>query len=95
MVPPTRLLAPAIAAIATWVIGAYVALVLESPYWNDDILNKNLPTILRTSHTSLGTFIGDQISAFVRIDARFDPGLLALFVGCRVHTVRGPHAVRA
>jgi hypothetical protein len=75
--PSTRLAVPAVTAIVTWVVGSYVALVLESPYWNDDILNKNLPTVLRTSHTSLGTFISNQISAFVTIDARFDPGLLA------------------
>lgn len=74
---PARLLAPVLAATATWIVGAYVALVLASPYWNDDTINKNLPTFLKTTHTSLGSFIWGQISAFVRVDARFDPGLLA------------------
>lgn len=72
--PPTRLLAPIMAAIVTWVIGVYAALVLESPYWNDDTLNKNLPSILKTTHTSLGEFMWTQLSAFVRLDAFFDPG---------------------
>jgi hypothetical protein len=77
MFSPARLFAPIMAAVITWVIGLYVALILESPYWNDDIINKNLPSTLKASHMSLGGFIGGQISAFVRIDARFDPGLLA------------------
>ncbi len=77
MFSPTRLSAPIMAAIVTWVIGVYVALILESPYWNDDILDKNLPSILKATHTSLGGYIWTQISAFVSIDARFDPGLLA------------------
>jgi hypothetical protein len=77
MFSPTRLFAPIMAAVVTWVIGLYVALVLESPYWNDDILNKNLPSTLKASHMSLAGFIWAQISAFVRIDARFFPGGLA------------------
>lgn len=77
MFSPAHLFAPIMAAVVTWVIGLYVALILESPYWNDDIINKNLPSTLKASHMSLGGFIWAQISAFVRIDARFDPGLLA------------------
>jgi hypothetical protein len=77
MFSPARLFAPIMAAVVTWVIGLYVALILESPYWNDDIIDKSLPSTLRASHMSLGGFIWAQISAFVRIDARFDPGLLA------------------
>jgi hypothetical protein len=77
MFAPTRLFAPLMVAIVTWVVGMYVALILESPYWNDDIIDKNIPSILKTTHTPLGAYIGAQISAFVRQDARFDPGLLA------------------
>jgi hypothetical protein len=77
MFSPTRLSAPIMAAIVTWVIGVYVALVLESPYWNDDTLNKNVPSILKATHTSLGEYIWTQISAFVRIDGRFFPGGIA------------------
>ncbi len=77
MFSPTRLFAPMMAALVTWVIGLYVALVLESPYWNDDLVDKNLPSVLKATHTSLGGFIWTQISAFVKIDGRFDPGLLA------------------
>ncbi len=73
----TPSLGPIIAAISTWIVGVYVALVLESPYWNDDLVDKNLRGMLREAHTSLGPFIWAQISAFVRGDARFDPGLLA------------------
>jgi hypothetical protein len=69
--------APIMVAIVTWVIGLYVALILESPYWNDDIINKNLPGTLKASHMSLGGFVWSQISAFVTGEARFDPGLLA------------------
>ncbi len=74
---PTRLVDPIIVAIVTWVIGLYVALILESPYWNDDLVDKSLRSMLKASHMSLDGFIWAQISAFVKIDARFDPGLLA------------------
>lgn len=77
MFSPARLFAPITAAVVTWVIGVYVALVLESPYWNDDLVNRNLPSVLKATHTSLGGFIWTQISAFVKIDGRFDPSLLA------------------
>jgi hypothetical protein len=75
--PRYPLLAPIVAAVVTWITAVYVALVLESPYWNDDLVDKNLRSMLKTSHTSLIPFIWSQISAFVKIDARFDPGLLA------------------
>jgi hypothetical protein len=74
MLSPSRLLAPIIAAIVTWVIGIYLALVLESPYRNDDLLNKEIPNILKTTHQSLGGFIWSQISVYVKADARFFPG---------------------
>jgi hypothetical protein len=44
---------------------------------NDDLVDKSLRQMLREMHTSLSAFIWTQISAFVKIDARFDPGLLA------------------
>jgi hypothetical protein len=74
MFSSTRLFAPIMAAIVTWVIGIYVALVLESPYRNDDLLNKEIPSILKTTHQSLGGFIWLQVSGYVRADARFFPG---------------------
>jgi hypothetical protein len=74
MFSPTHLFAPIMAAIVTWVIGIYVALVLESPYRNDDLLNKEIPNILKTTHQSLGGFIWLQVSGYVRADARFFPG---------------------
>jgi hypothetical protein len=73
----SRLSAPIMTIVVTWVVGMYVALILESPYWNDDIVDKGLPSMLKTSHISLGSFIWAQVSAFVRVDARFDPGTLA------------------
>lgn len=69
-----RLFAPSMAAIVVWVIGLYVALVLESPYRNDDLLNKEIKNILKTSHHSLGGFIWLQVSGYVHADARFFPG---------------------
>jgi hypothetical protein len=77
MFSPARLFAPIMAAIVTWVIGLYVALVLESPYWNDDIPNKNISGILKARHMSLGEFIWNQTATFVKIDARFFPGAIA------------------
>jgi hypothetical protein len=74
---PTRMSAPIMTAIVTWVIAVYMALIFESPYWNDDLVDRNLPSVLKATHTSLGEHIWTQISAFVNIDARFDPGLLA------------------
>lgn len=64
------------AAIVTWVMGVYFALVLESPYENDDLIDRTLRVTLREAHTSLGPYIWTQISAFAERDARFDPVLL-------------------
>lgn len=64
------------AAIVTWVLGVYFALVLESPYANDDLIDRNLRVTLREAHTSLGPYIWMQIAAFAERDARFDPVLL-------------------
>lgn len=63
-------------AITTWVLAIYFAVVLESPYWNDDLINRNLRATLRAAHTTLGAYIWGEISAFVGRDARFDPVLL-------------------
>jgi hypothetical protein len=72
-----RLPVPIMTIVVTWVLGLYVALILESPYWNDDIVDKGLRGMLKASHTTLGSLIWTQISAFVKIDGRFDPGTLA------------------
>lgn len=77
MFSSTRLFAPIMAAVVTWVIGLYVALILESPYWYDDLNNKNVPSILKTTHTSLGAYIWTQVSGYARVDAHFFPGAFA------------------
>jgi len=90
--PHARALTPIATASATWVIGVYVALVLESPYMNDDLINKTLPSILRTTHQSLSGFIGGQISSFVTVDAHFFPGGLAwTYTLFDVFDERGPY----
>jgi hypothetical protein len=63
-------------AISTWVLGIYFAVVLGSPYWNDDLINRSLRATLRATHTTLGAYIWGEIAAFVERDARFDPVLL-------------------
>ncbi len=66
-----------LALAVSWVIGAYSALVLESPYRHDDTINRHLPEILRASGQSLAGFISDQISAWARLQGRFFPGGIA------------------
>lgn len=66
------------AAILTWVLGVYFALILESPYRNDDLIDRNIRTTLRELHMSLGAYIwSGHIVPFIERDARFDPVLWA------------------
>jgi hypothetical protein len=52
-----RLLAPIMVAVVTWSSEFVFAFVPAAPYRNNDHLNKELPSILKTAHQSLGGVI--------------------------------------
>ena len=66
---------PIIASV--WLTGCLLAIVMLTPYGQDDLFNKNIREIAHATGQSLPGFVGDQIAWWTVNEGRFFPGALA------------------
>ena len=63
---------PIIASV--WLMGCLLAIVMLTPYGQDDLINKNIREIAHASGRSVPGFMGDQIAWWMANEGRFFPG---------------------
>jgi hypothetical protein len=62
-----------VSGAVAWVLATYVGLIVGSPYWDDDKINRSIRTYLKVNHETLFGFIWLQVKGVVHSWDRFFP----------------------